>query len=197
MNKKLVGTAVVGVAALAIVVAQFASGGEDAPAAAPSPSPSVTPTPTPRIEVGHLEVYRFPESAGGRGSAISIPVPAWPSDHAGDHATYTDPTGRFVLETDRVPLEQEDPLSGLKALAKTNRDPGYRLTSFAEHGQIDSYDAAEWDFTYQRQGEPRQVREVGLGVGEVLITIRYDAPQAGFSENLSVLTEALKASDAG
>ncbi len=193
MNKKLVGSAVIGAAVLAIVVVQFVGGGDDAPAAAPPPSQTTTPS----IQVGHLEVYRFPESAGGRGSNVSIPVPAWPSDHIGDHATYTDPTGRFILETDRVPLAQEDPLSGLKARAKANSAPGYRLTAFAEHDPVDSYDTAEWDFTYQRQGETRQVREIGLGVGEVLITIRYDAPQADFPANLSVLTEALTASDAG
>ncbi|SFW62063.1 hypothetical protein [Amycolatopsis australiensis] len=194
MNKKLVGSAVVGAAVLAVVAALIVGGG-DAPAAAPPPS--TTAAPAPGIQPGHLEVYRFPESAGGRGSTVSIPVPPWASDHVGDHATYTDPTGRFALETDRVPLEQEDPLSGLKALAKANHDPGYRLTSFAEHDPVDSYDTAEWDYTYQRQGETRQVREVGLGVGEVLITIRYDAPQAGFAANLPVLTEALKVPDAG
>jgi hypothetical protein len=189
MNKKLVGSAVVGAAVLAIVVAQFVGGGDEPPAAAPPPSPY--------LQVGHLEVYTFPESANGRGSNVSIPVPAWPSDHVGDHATYTDPSGRFVLETDRVPLAQEDPLSGLKARAKADQPPGYRLTAFAEHAPVDSYDTAEWDFTYQRQGETRQVREIGLGAGEVLITIRYDAPQADFPANLAVLTEALTASDAG
>lgn len=200
MNKKLVGSAVVGAAVLAVVVAQFAGGGDDAPAAAPAPSapvPSVPPTPAPSTQVGHQEVYRFPEVANGRGWDFAIPVPPWPSDHVGDHATYTDPTGRLILETDRVPLTQEDPLSGLKALAKSNYDPGYRLTSFGEHEPVGSCDAARWDFTYQRQGVTRQVREIGVGTGEVLITIRYDAPQADFAANLPILTEALQVEDAG
>ncbi|MGK3200897.1 hypothetical protein [Amycolatopsis sp. MEPSY49] len=186
MNKKLVGSAAIGAAVLAIVAAQFLSGGDDAPAAAPPPSPA------PTIQVAHQEVYRFPDVADGRGWNFAIPVPPWPSDHVGDRATYLDSAGGVVLETDRVPLDQEDPVSGLRALAKANQDPGYRLTSIAEHEPVASSDAGEWDFTYQKQGATRQVREIGVGTGDVLITIRYDAPQPAFEANLPVLTHALQ-----
>lgn len=189
MKKQVVASAVVGVVAVVIVALQFW------PKADPAPAPA--PTPTPYIQFAHQEVYAFPETADGRGWSFTIPVPAWPSEHAGEHATYTDPTGRLTLQTDRVPLEQEDPLSGLQALAKKNQDPGYKLTSLAEHAPVASSDAAEWDFTYQRDGVTRQVRLVGVGVGEVLITIRLDAPQPDFEANQSVLADALKVADPG
>ncbi|MGW4061868.1 hypothetical protein ACWEGE_26570 [Amycolatopsis sp. NPDC004747] len=193
MNKKLVGSAVVGAAVLAVVVAQFMGGGAEAPAAAPPPPPSSPPV----IEVEHQEVYRFPEVTNGRGWNFAIPVPPWPSDHVGDHATYSDPASGAVLETDRVPLPQEDPVSGLQAVATAGQPPGYRLTSIAAREPVGSSDAAQWDFTYQKQGVTRQVREVGVGTGEVLITIRYDAPQPVFETNLPVLTKALQVADAG
>lgn len=192
MNKKLVGSIVVAAAVVAIVAAQFLSSGDDAPAAAPPPT-----TTAPAVQVAHQEVYRFPDAADGRGWNFAIPVPDWPSNHAGDRATYLDSASGVVLETDRVPLDQEDPVSGLRALAKTNHDPGYRLTSIAEHEPVASNDAGQWDFTYQKQGATRQVREIGVGTGDVLITIRYDAPQPVFEANLPVLTRALQVQAAG
>ena len=191
MKKQVVASAVVGAVAVAIVAAQFW------PTAEPVPTPTPGQTTVPTIQTGHLEVYQFPETADSRGWAFQIPVPAWPSDHAGERATYTEPGGRLTLQTDRVPLEQEDPLSGLQALAKKNQDPGYHLTSLAEHAPVGSNDAAEWDFTYQRDGVARQVRLVGVGVGEVLITIRFEAPQPEFEANQGVLGEALKVADPG
>jgi hypothetical protein len=169
-----------------LAAACSSSGGETA---APSPTPSATSA--------HQEIYKFPEAADGRGWDFAIPVPAWPSEHVGEHATYTDPNGRLTLQTDRVPLEQEDPLSGLRALAKKNQDPGYKLTSLAEHAPVASSDAAEWDFTYQRDGVTRQVRLVGVGIGEVLITIRFEAPQPDFEANQSVLADALEVAAPG
>ncbi len=180
-------SAAVGTVAIAIVAAQFW----------PSAEPAPTPTPVPSVQVAHREVYTFPDVANGRGWSFAIPVPAWPSDRVGEQATYTDPTGRLTLQTDRVPLAQEDPLSGLRALAKKNQDPGYHLTSLAEHAPVSECDAAEWDFTYQREGVTRQVRLVGVGTGDVLITIRYEAPQPEFEANQSVLADALDVEDAG
>ena len=191
MKKQVVASAAVGAVAVAIVAAQFW------PTAEPAPTPTPGPTTVPAIQFGHQEVYTFPAADDGSIRSFAIPVPAWPSDHAGERATYTEPGGRLTLQTDRVPLEQEDPLSGLQALAKKNQDPGYHLASFTEHAPVGSNDAAEWDFTYQRDGVERQVRLVGVGVGEVLITIRFEAPQPEFEANQTILTEALKVVDPG
>ena len=189
VKKQVVASAVVGAVAVAIVAAQFW------PKAEPAPTPG--PTPTPYVQFAHQEVYTVPAADDGSIRSFAIPVPAWPSEHTGEHATYTDPTGRLTLQTDRVPLEQEDPLSGLQALAKKNQDPGYKLTSLAEHAPVGSNDAAEWDFTYQRDGVARQVRLVGVGVGEVLITIRFEASQPEFEANQGVLADALRVADPG
>ncbi|MEU7789542.1 hypothetical protein [Amycolatopsis sp. NPDC049159] len=177
MNKKLVGSAVVGAAVLAIVAAQFLSSGPDAaPAAAPPPSPA------PSIVSGGLEVYRL---ADGPGQAIEIPVPAdWAVNRDGERASYR--RGELLLETDRVPITQEDALSGLKAVA------GRQGGTVAGHAPIADFDAAEWNFTYDRDGTPRRVTVVGLGAGEALVTVRFDAPAADFERDRGVFDEALK-----
>jgi hypothetical protein len=173
MNKKLVGSAVVGAAILAIVVAQFWRGG-DAPAAAPPTSPSITQ--------GALEVYRL---ADGPGSAIEIPVPSsWTVSRDKERASYRQ--GDLLLETDRVPITQEDALSGLQALA------GRQGGTVVEHSPIADRDAAEWDFTYERDGALRRVTVVGLGAGDALVTVRFEAPVAEFERNRGALDEALK-----
>ncbi|WIY05321.1 hypothetical protein QRX60_16285 [Amycolatopsis mongoliensis] len=176
MNKKLVGSAVIGAAVLAIVAAQFWRG-EDAPAAAPPP-------PAPTTTRGSLEVYRLAD-ADGPGSAIEIPVPSsWAVTRDKEHASFRH--GDLLLETDRVPITQEDALSGLQAVA------GRQGGTVVEHAQIAERDAAEWDFTYERDGVPRRVTVVGLGAGDALVTIRFEAPAADFERDRSVLDEALK-----
>jgi hypothetical protein len=175
MNKKLVGSAVVGAAVLAIVVVRFA-GGEDAPAATSSPTPSITR--------GALEVYRLAD-ADGPGSAIEIPVPSsWAVSRDKERASYR--RGDLLLETDRVPITQEDALSGLQAIA------GQQGGTAVEHAPIADRDAAEWDFTYERDGVPRRVTVVGLGAGDALVTVRFEAPVAEFERDRGVLDEALK-----
>jgi hypothetical protein len=190
MNKKLVGSAVVGAAILAIVVAQFWSSGSDAPAAARKPSETV-PTPTTTAS-GLLETYDFPAEPGSEtgGFSIEVPVPAtWAATHDKDRASYRH--GDLLLETDRVPITQEDPVSGLRAIAR-----GHGGTVVA-HPPLMDYDAAEWDYTYERDGAVRRVTVVGLGVGDTLITIRFEAPPAEFENNRSVLDSALRISGAG
>ncbi|MEV6877129.1 hypothetical protein [Amycolatopsis sp. NPDC051128] len=177
MNKKLVGTAVVGAAILAIVVAQFVGGGDDAPAAAPPPSP------TPLILQGQLQVYQSPD-VSGPGSAIEIPVPSWAVSRDKERASFRQ--GDLLLETDRVPITQEDPVSGLRALV------GSQGGTVAEHAPIADRDAAQWDFTYERDGVPRRVTVVGLGAGDALVTIRFEAPAAEFERDRGVFDEALK-----
>jgi hypothetical protein len=175
MNKKLVGSAVVGAAVVAIVVAQFWRG-EEAPAAAPPP-----PSPL-SITQGALEVYRLADDPG---SAIEIPVPStWAVTRDKEHASFRQ--GDVLLETDRVPITQEDALSGLQAVA------GRQGGTVVEHAPIADRDAAEWDFTYERDGVPRRVTVVGLGAGDALVTIRFEAPAADFERDRSVLDEALK-----
>lgn len=183
MNKKLVGVAVVGAAIVALVAAQF-WGGDEAPAA--------TPPPPPIIE-GKLQTYEFPGVAGGRGWAIEVPVPAdWAVTEDKDHATYRH--GELLLETDRVPIEQEDARSGLAAIAaKAHHDP-----QDVKPVHLETFDdAAEWDYTYLREGIPTRAAVVGLGSGDSLITIRYEAPPAEFDRNRGVLDAAMHVTGAG
>ncbi|NBH10054.1 hypothetical protein [Amycolatopsis sp. SID8362] len=173
MNKKLVGSAVVGAAVLAIAAA-LVWPRADTPAAAPPPSPA------PSIGQGTLEVYRLAD-----GPAIEIPVPSgWAVSRDKERASYRH--GDVLLETDRVPITQEDVLSGLKAVA------GRQGGTVTEHAPIADIDAAEWDFTYDRDGVPRRVTVVGLGAGDALVTVRFDAPAAEFERDRGVLDEALK-----
>ncbi|GAB3135310.1 hypothetical protein [Amycolatopsis sp. NPDC004378] len=186
MNKKLVGSAVVGAAVLAIVAAQLLSGGEDAPAAAP------TTTTLPYQQT--KEIYDFPAEPGSEtgGWDFEIPVPTgWAVAHDKDRATYR--SGELVLETDRVPITQEDTLSALQAIANASPHPG----TVAKHADVGYREAAEWDYTYVRDGVVRQANLVGVGAGDVLITIRYEAPQPDFLGHLNVLAEALEVSSAG
>jgi hypothetical protein len=186
MNKKLVGSAVVGAAILAIVVAQFWGGDDEAPAAAPPP-------PSPSVAQPSMEEYEFPEVSGGRGWAIQIPVPSgWVVTHENDRASYR--SGDLLLETDKVPITQEDTLSGLKAIAAKAHYDGSVVTP-AEAGDIQ--DAAEWDYTYLRDGTPERVAVVGLGAGDSLVTIRFEAPPAEFDRNRGVLDAAMKVSAPG
>ncbi|WP_410595201.1 hypothetical protein [Amycolatopsis sp. lyj-23] len=193
MNKKLVGSAVVGAAVLAIVVALFAGGGDDTPAAAPAPSapaPTVTTPPVQSTE----RIYDFPAEAG-RGTGgfdVRIPVPAgWAVTEDKERASYRH--GDLLLETDRLPLEQEDPVSGLRAVAEAAGHGG----SVVAHPAVADYDAAEWDYTETRDGSPRRVTVIGLGVGDRLITIRFAAPPAEFDRNRGVLDAALNVTGAG
>ncbi len=196
MNKKLAGSAVVGAAILAIVVAQFVGGGDAAPAAAPPPS-TVAPTTTTMPLKSEFVAYQFPDVAGGRGWSLQIPVPVgWAATDDKDRATYRH--GDVVLEIDRVPLDQEDPMSGLGALDKKSATlPGHSPGTVSTHDPVGGYDAAKWEFRYERDGATRQVREIGIGVGEALVTIRYDAPVAQFTDNVKVLDDALKVTGAG
>ena len=182
MNKKLVGTAVVGAAILALVAAQF-WGGHEAPAATP---------PTAMIE-GRLQTYEFRDAAGGRGWAIEIPVPAdWAVTEDKDRATYRH--DELLLETDRLPIEQEGARSGLAALAaKVHHDP-----SDVKPAQVEGFDdAAEWDYTYLREGILTRAAVVGFGTSGSLVTIRFEAPPDEFERNRGVLDAALHVTGAG
>ncbi|MFF1612205.1 hypothetical protein ACFVYA_30865, partial [Amycolatopsis sp. NPDC058278] len=146
---------------------------------------------------GEFVAYQFPDTAGGRGWSLQIPVPVdWAATHDKDRATYR--RGDVVLEVDRVPLEQEDPMSGLVALDKKSATlPGHSPGTVGPHDPVGGYDAAKWEFRYEGDGVARQVREIGIGVGEALVTIRYDAPVAQFTDNVKVLADALRVTGAG
>jgi hypothetical protein len=193
MNKKLVGSAVVGAAVLAIVAAQFWRG-EEAPAAAPPPPSPSMPTTTTLPYQASFEAYNFPDVAGGRGWSIQIPVPSgWIVTHENDRASYR--SGHLLLETDKVPITQEDALSGLQAIAAKAHQDG-SVVKPVQAGDIG--DAAEWDYTYLRDGRyPERVAIIGLGAGDSLVTIRYEAPPAEFDPNRGVLDAAMKVSAPG
>jgi len=189
MNKKLVGAAVAGAAVVAVVVVLVASSGGE-PAAAPPPASTAAAPPAQQAK----ETYGSPAQPGSEtgGFGIEIPVPAgWAVTHDKDHASYRQ--GDLLLETDRVPIAQEDALSGLQAIAKASPNPG----TVTKHDDVGGNDAAEWDFTFVRDGVVRQVEVVGVGFGDALITIRYEAPQPTFPAHLNVLTDALEVSSAG
>ncbi|MEV5715642.1 hypothetical protein AB0L41_17225 [Amycolatopsis mediterranei] len=188
MNKKLVGSAVVVAAVLAVAAALFLGGGDPAPAAAPPP------TSAPPAAQQSIEEYYFPEVSGGRGWAIQIPVPSgWIVRHENDRASYRN--GDLLLETDKVPITQEDPLSGLRAVA----EKAHQDSSSVKPVQAGDFgDAAEWDYTYLRDGRyPERVAVVGLGAGDSLVTIRYEAPPAEFDAHRGVLDAAMKVSAPG
>ncbi|MGW3963079.1 hypothetical protein ACWED2_24895 [Amycolatopsis sp. NPDC005003] len=192
MNKKLVGSAVVGAAVVAVVVAQF-TGSEASTTAAPAQPPTM-PTTTTLPYQETKEIYDFPAGPGSEtgGFDFEIPVPTgWTVTRDKDRATYR--SGELVLETDRVPITQEDALSGLQAIAKASPHPG----TVAKHADVGDDEAAEWDYAYFRDGVLREVNLVGVGVGDVLITIRYEAPQPEFLGHRDVLTAALQVSGAG
>lgn len=168
VNTKL--AAVAGLALLAIV----AGCGEDAPSAAPPPA-------SPGAAARAVALYPLPDEPG---TTLHIPVPAtWTVTHDKERASYHQ--GDLLLEIDRVPITQEDALSGLEAVA-------HGQGTVADHAPIDGRDAAEWDFIYDRGGVPRRVTVVGVGAGDALVTVRFDAPAAEFDRNRGVLDEALK-----
>jgi hypothetical protein len=188
VEKKLVGAAVAGAAVLAVVVILLSGGGGE-PAAAP-PSSGTGAQPVRQAK----EIYDFPAEPGSEtgGFDFEIPVPAgWAVTHDKDRASYRQ--GDLLLETDRVPITQEDAVSGLQAIAKASPNPG----TVTKHADVGGDEAAEWDYTYIRDGVVRQVNVVGVGIGEVLITIRYEAPQPTFPAHLNVLADALEVSSAG
>ncbi|WP_290059954.1 hypothetical protein [Amycolatopsis solani] len=191
MNKKLVGSVAVGAAVLAIVAALFLSGGDPAPAAAPAPPPTTT---APPVAQQSIEEYFFPEVSGGRGWAIRIPVPSgWTVRHENDRASYR--SGNLLLETDKVPITQEDAPGGLKAVAGKAHQDGSVVKPVAAG---DLADAAEWDYTYLRDGRyPERVTVIGLGAGDSLVTIRYEAPPAEFDAHRGVLDAAMEVSAPG
>ncbi|WP_410589060.1 hypothetical protein [Amycolatopsis sp. lyj-23] len=57
--------------------------------------------------------------------------------------------------------------------------------SVVGHPAVVDYDA-EWDYTETRDGSPRRVTVIGLGVGDRLITIRFAAPLAESDRNRGV-----------
>ncbi|MFJ1760159.1 hypothetical protein ACIOD2_07570 [Amycolatopsis sp. NPDC088138] len=171
MNKK---PAVVGMALLAVVAG---CGNNDAPAAAPPPSAATG------VAAEAVAIYPLPDEPG---KTLHIPVPStWSVTHDKERASYR--KGGLLLETDRVPITQEDALSGLQAVANGQG-------AVAEHAPIAERDTAEWDFTYERDGVPRRVTVIGLGAGDALVTIRFEAPAADFERDRSVLDNALKIS---
>jgi hypothetical protein len=185
MNKKLLGSAVVGVAILAIVAAQFWGGSDEAPAAAPTTAP-------PSIVQSSFEAYRFPDVAGGRGWTVEVPVPAgWAVTHDKDRASYR--RGDDLLETDRLPITQEDVVSGLQAVAKADSRGG----TVTATDPVADLDAAKWDYDFLSKGVPWRGTVVGLGAGDSLITIRYEAPAAEFDRDRGVLDAAMKISAPG
>ena len=141
--------------------------------AAASPAPSATATPSARTSqpqapasspatasgngAGSTSVpagyYRFTNSTG-----FSIGVPdGWQVSHQGHYVYLSDPSdGNTYLLIDQSDHPKPDPLADWQQ-QQANREgsyPGYRLISLRSVSYPQAEKAADWEFTYLRNGVP-------------------------------------------
>jgi eukaryotic-like serine/threonine-protein kinase len=124
-----------------------------ASASAPSPSTSATPSASTSAETGALPAgyYRFTNSTG-----FSIGVPrGWIISHDGHYVYIRDPadSGIFLL-IDQSDQPRPDPLADWRQQA-ANREssyPGYHLILLRSVHYTQAEKAADWEFTYDRNG---------------------------------------------
>src|SRR5689334_13009795 len=132
-----------------------------APASSPSPStPSASSTPSAPASTGTGAVpagyYRFTNSTG-----FSIGVPrGWTISHDGHYVYIRDPanSGIFLL-IDQSDQPRPDPLADWRqqAAARQGTYPGYHLTLLKAVRYPQAEKAADWEFTYDRNGVTVQV----------------------------------------
>jgi len=132
-----------------------------APASSPSPStPSASSTPSAPASTGTGAVpagyYRFTNSTG-----FSIGVPrGWTISHDGHYVYIRDPanSGIFLL-IDQSDQPRPDPLADWRqqAAARQGTYPGYHLILLKAVRYPQAEKAADWEFTYDRNGVTVQV----------------------------------------
>jgi eukaryotic-like serine/threonine-protein kinase len=135
-----------------------ASAAASTPASAPSTPPSATSAPasSPAASRGAASAvpngyHRFTNSTG-----FSIGVPAgWQIQHVGHYVYIRDPanSGIFLL-IDQSDQPVPDPLADWKqqAAARQSSYPGYHLIRLAAVSYPQAEKAADWEFTYYRNG---------------------------------------------
>jgi eukaryotic-like serine/threonine-protein kinase len=135
-----------------------ASAPASAPVSAPSMQPSATsgPARSPAASGGTASAvpsgyYRFTNSTG-----FSIGVPAgWQIQHAGHYLYIRDPAnGGIFLLIDQSDQPNPDPLADWQqqAAARQSSYPGYHLIRLAAVSYPQAEKAADWEFTYDRNG---------------------------------------------
>jgi tRNA A-37 threonylcarbamoyl transferase component Bud32 len=173
--------AVVGIAAITAAVTRGAFGTSGHPAALPSPkaparssvpaparapvpasaastAPAATSAPasTPAVSGGAASAvpggyYRFTNSTG---FSIGVPV-GWQIQHVGHYVYIRDPAnGGIFLLIDQSDQPKPDPLADWQeqAAARQGSYPGYRLIRLATVSYPQAEKAADWQFTYDRDG---------------------------------------------
>jgi eukaryotic-like serine/threonine-protein kinase len=125
-----------------------ASSPASGPASAPSTPPAATPAPAGAVPSGY---YRFTNSTG-----FSIGVPAgWQIQHVGRYVYIRDPAdGGIFLLIDQSDQPKPDPLADWQqqAAARQSSYPGYHLIRLAAVSYPQAEKAADWQFTYDRDG---------------------------------------------
>ena len=95
--------------------------------------------------------YRFTNSTG---FSIGVP-PGWQIQHVGHYVYIRDPanSGIFLL-IDQSDQPKPDPLADWReqAAARQSSYPGYRLIRLAAVSYPQAEQAADWQFTYDRNG---------------------------------------------
>ena len=132
--------------------------------AAPARSASSAPAPTPPASVPGASgpggvpagYYRFSDPTG-----FSIGVPAgWQISHVGHYVYVTDPAnGGIFLLIDQSGQPKPDPLADWQqqAAARQSSYPGYHLITLRAVRYTQAEKAADWEFTYDRNGIMVQV----------------------------------------
>jgi eukaryotic-like serine/threonine-protein kinase len=119
-----------------------------APPSSPGPSAAAPATPGSAVPSGY---YRFTNSTG-----FSIGVPrGWQISHDGHYVYIRDPgnSGIFLL-IDQSDQPKPDPLADWRQQAANRQGsyPGYHLIQLRTVGYSQAEKAADWEFTYDRNG---------------------------------------------
>jgi hypothetical protein len=124
--------------------------------ASPSPSSSVTPDLARGSSALPAGYYRFLNSTG-----FSIGVPrGWQISHVGDYVYIRDPADSAIfLLIDQSDQPQANALADWEqqATARQNSYPDYHLIRLHAVHYPQAEQAADWEFTYDRNGVPVQV----------------------------------------
>jgi serine/threonine protein kinase len=133
-----------------------------APPSSASPSPSLSPSssattsPAPRSSVLPAGYYRFLNSTG-----FSIGVPhGWQISHVGHYVYIRDPADSAIfMLIDQSDDPQANALTDWEqqASARQNSYPDYHLIRLQTVTYPQAEQAADWEFTYDRNGVPVQV----------------------------------------